>query len=276
MRPERTTDDARVDRRRTDGGTLGGESSPRAAFRGAEAPGDEREGSLMTDRPGPDSNRPEPGQVQVTPEHYGFERYDDRERWMSYWYQVREALRFRPRTVLEIGPGTGVFRSYLRGLDITVHGCDIDTTRRPDFVGSVAALDCVLPPGTHYDVAVAFQVLEHLPFDQFETCLAQLARTASHVLVSLPHYGWMMRLQVAFFGLRLSRGLQIPFPWERRDDGDPQHFWELGVEWPIRRVTQAMGRHFEILDRYFIPENPYHYMWVLRSRAPGAPAAAPR
>src|SRR5688500_9215486 len=55
-----------------------------------------------------------PREVQVAPEHYDFEVYDDLERWTSYWYQIRTALRLRPKRVLEIGSGTGVFRSYLR------------------------------------------------------------------------------------------------------------------------------------------------------------------
>ena len=49
--------------------------------------------------------------VQVAAEHYDFERYDDRERWMSYWHQIRAVMSVRPSRVLEIGPGSGVFRS---------------------------------------------------------------------------------------------------------------------------------------------------------------------
>ena len=52
-------------------------------------------------------------EVQVAPEHYDFERYDDRERWMSYWHQIRVVLAARPRTVLEIGPGLGSLTRYL-------------------------------------------------------------------------------------------------------------------------------------------------------------------
>ena len=49
-------------------------------------------------------------EVQVTPEHYDFERYDDAERWMSYWHQLRAVLSVRPTcsrftcaTVAEMG-----------------------------------------------------------------------------------------------------------------------------------------------------------------------------
>jgi hypothetical protein len=59
-------------------------------------------------------NDDRPRSVQVAPEHYDFERYDDPERWMSYWHHLRAVLSVRPKTVLEIGPGSGVFRNYLR------------------------------------------------------------------------------------------------------------------------------------------------------------------
>ena len=35
-------------------------------------------------------------EVQVAPSHYDFERYDDAERWMSYWHQIRAVLAVRP------------------------------------------------------------------------------------------------------------------------------------------------------------------------------------
>src|SRR6476646_4713963 len=107
---------------------------------------------------------------QVAPEHYDFERYDDAERWMSYWHQIRAVLSVRPRTVLEIGPGSGVFRSYLRSKGIEVKTRDID------YVADITKLDATLPAGLTFDAVCAFQVLEHLPFGEFETCLANIAR----------------------------------------------------------------------------------------------------
>jgi len=71
-------------------------------------------------------------QVQVAPEHYDFERYDDPERWMSYWHQLRAVLSVRPKSVLEIGPGSGVFRNYLRAKGVDVKTLDIDASRDVD------------------------------------------------------------------------------------------------------------------------------------------------
>ena len=95
-------------------------------------------------------------QVQVAPEHYDFERYDDRERWMSYWHQIRVVLAVRPKTVLEIGPGSGVFRSYLRSVGIDVKTLDIDASRGVDFVADITRLDEALPAGLVFDAVCAF------------------------------------------------------------------------------------------------------------------------
>jgi 2-polyprenyl-3-methyl-5-hydroxy-6-metoxy-1,4-benzoquinol methylase len=118
-------------------------------------------------------------EVQVAPEHYDFERYDDAERWMSYWHQLRVVLAVRPRTVLEIGPGSGVFRRYLEHAGCSVKTLDIDASRGVDYVADVTKLDETLPAGLTFDAICAFQVLEHLPLDQFEVCLRNLARRSN-------------------------------------------------------------------------------------------------
>ncbi len=203
--------------------------------------------------------------VQVAPESYEFDIYDSHERWSSYWYQIRAALRLRPRRVLEIGSGTGVFRMYLRSRDIEVVTADIDATRGVDFLADVSRLDETLPPGETFDLIAAFQVLEHLPFSEFERSLAGIARRARpYALISLPHFGFQMRLSFAIGALRVSLGRHFPFPWKKPWNGE--HYWELGFFHPVRKVTRIMERYFHVLDRHFIRENPYHYLWVLKAR----------
>src|SRR5512144_3011093 len=96
-----------------------------------------------------------PGGVQVEPSHYDFERYDDAERWMSYWHQLRVVLAVRPRTVLEVGPGSGVFRRYLEHAGVTVKTLDIDASRGVDYVADITALDTALPAGLTFDAVCA-------------------------------------------------------------------------------------------------------------------------
>lgn len=208
----------------------------------------------MTDRP-----------VQVEPAHYDFERYDDRERWMSYWHQIRVVLAVRPRRVLEIGPGSGVFRSYLRSAGVEVSTLDIDGSRGVDYVADITKLDAALPPGLTFDAVCAFQVLEHLPFAEFETCLANIARRARpHVFVSLPYRGLRVRWSMWWGDHHLTLGHKLMLPWRHRPI--PEHHWELGWPYTARKVTKVIARQLDVVSRGFLPENPYHYLWQLRAR----------
>ena len=203
---------------------------------------------------------------QVAPEHYDFERYDDAERWMSYWHQIRAVLAVHPKSVLEIGPGSGVFRSYLRGAGVEVKTLDLDATRDVDYVADITKLDDTLPKGLVFDAICAFQVLEHLPLAELESCLAQLARRANpHVFVSLPYRGLRVRLSFWWGDHHLTLGHKFLLPWRHKPI--PEHHWELGYPHTARKITKVMARQLDVVSRGFLRENPYHYMWHLRRRA---------
>jgi 2-polyprenyl-3-methyl-5-hydroxy-6-metoxy-1,4-benzoquinol methylase len=204
--------------------------------------------------------------VQVAPEHYDFERYDDRERWMSYWHQIRAVLAVRPRTVLEIGPGSGVFRGYLQRAGVEVKTLDIDSSRGVDYVADLTRLDETLPQGLTFDAICAFQVLEHLPLSDLDTCLANIARRASpHVFISLPYRGLRVRWAFWWGDWHFTIGHKFMLPWRHKPI--PEHHWELGYPLTARKMTKRLSAHFDIVSRGFIRENPYHYAWQLRTRA---------
>jgi 2-polyprenyl-3-methyl-5-hydroxy-6-metoxy-1,4-benzoquinol methylase len=203
--------------------------------------------------------------VQVAPSHYDFERYDDAERWMSYWHQIRAVLAVQPKTVLEVGPGSGVFRSYLCARGIEVKTLDIDRTRDVDYVGDITKLDDALPKGLVFDAVCAFQVLEHLPFDELEHALASLARRANpHVFVSLPYRGLRVRFAFWWGDHHFTLGHKLMLPWRHKPIAE--HHWELGYPYTAGRITKLMRKHVDVIARGFIRENPYHYMWQLRRR----------
>jgi 2-polyprenyl-3-methyl-5-hydroxy-6-metoxy-1,4-benzoquinol methylase len=204
-------------------------------------------------------------QVQVEPEHYDFERYDDRERWMSYWHQIRAVLSVRPRRVLEIGPGSGVFRNCLRSDGVEVKTLDIDRSRAVDYVADITKLDATLPAGLTFDAVCAFQVLEHLPFAELETCLQNIARRAApHVFLSLPYRGLRIRWAFWWGDHHFTLGHKFMLPWRHKPI--PEHHWELGYPITARKVTRVIAKHLDVVSRGFLPENPYHYMWQLKSR----------
>ena len=50
---------------------------------------------------------------QVEPNHYFNESYNSKERFISYWHQINEIIKLKPKKVLEIGIGNGFVSKYL-------------------------------------------------------------------------------------------------------------------------------------------------------------------
>ncbi|HFE37487.1 MAG TPA: class I SAM-dependent methyltransferase, partial [Gammaproteobacteria bacterium] len=121
---------------------------------------------------------------QVNKEHYEFQRYLSKARWNSVWHQLDEVIRLQPESVLEIGPGPGVFKNMATLFGVKVETLDIDPELMPDHVGSVTALPF---EDNSYDVVCAFQILEHLPYDVALRAFNEIVRVSrSHVVISLP------------------------------------------------------------------------------------------
>ena len=121
---------------------------------------------------------------QVTASHYSSRAYNSKERHNSYWHQVDEVLALEARTALEVGPGAGIVTDWLRRAGVQVTTVDMDPALDVDLRGSVT--DLPLDQGA-VDVVLCCQVLEHLPFEEVGTALAELGRVArSGVVVSVP------------------------------------------------------------------------------------------
>lgn len=205
--------------------------------------------------------------VQVSAKHYRNASYDTFERWSSYWYQLDAIRRANPQTLLEIGVGTGLTTWYARermGIDVTT--CDFDPALRPDVVADVRKLtEAILD--RKFEMAVAFQVLEHLPFSEFPQCLKQLAAmTTRRVVISLPHTGWRwglsarIRSHVWKFGYTIAK----PKDWDFQKQGIGEHYWEIGVKGAsLKIVKQVIASHFRIDRVFMVPENPYHCFFEL-------------
>jgi hypothetical protein len=209
---------------------------------------------------------------QVTKEEgYAFERYADIGRFASYGYQLRELFATRPASVLEVGVGDGVVGNYLRAhAGFSYTSVDFASDLSPDVVGDVRKLPFL---GSSFDTVCAFEVLEHLPFDDFEPSVRELARVArSYVLISLPHFGPPVKFSLKLPLLPEIRiAVKLPIPHAHRFNG--QHYWELGKRgYPASRIRSVLAR-FGSIEREFIPfENQYHHFFVLRVAHADTPA----
>jgi ubiquinone/menaquinone biosynthesis C-methylase UbiE len=201
---------------------------------------------------------------QVTKSHYSGSAYRSSERWMSYFHQLELVEKVGANTVLEVGVGSGVLARELEGRGVDVTTLDIAADLQPDIVGSVTQIPC---GEATFDAALAFEVLEHLPFDQSVMALHELKRVArTHVLVSLPHPGWVFSIiyKLPLFP-RIELFFQIPFFWKTHQFNG-EHYWELGTNgYPISKIVDAAkeaGLQCESIKKY--ADDPAHRFFVFK------------
>jgi len=203
--------------------------------------------------------------TQIAKHDYKFEKYSGIDRFSSYAYQLREILAGKPQSVLEIGVGEAVVANYLKAMTATAYtSADFAEDLSPDVVADVRTLPFA---DNSYDTVCAFEVLEHLPFEDFEKAVSELVRVSkSRVLISLPHFGPPVKLRFKFpFLPEVSFAFKIPYPKEHRWNG--QHYWEIGKKgYPPSRIRNILKKH-GTLAKEFIPfENQYHHFFVLRKK----------
>jgi ubiquinone/menaquinone biosynthesis C-methylase UbiE len=145
---------------------------------------------------------------------------------------------------------------------------DIDEELGPDCVGSVLELpfkDC------EFDVVCAFQVLEHLPFDDFEKALSEMMRTSKKsIIISLPEVNKAIKVEIKLPGIKSKKLMFRVLPFEVKHRFDGEHYWEIGKkETPLRYVRGtilkvARENNFMIVRDYRLFENHYHRFFVLK------------
>jgi ubiquinone/menaquinone biosynthesis C-methylase UbiE len=199
---------------------------------------------------------------QVNKDAYSFRKYCYPERWSSYYEQLKSVVGLDIKEILEIGCGDGVFREYIKNnTPIKYSSLDIATDLNPDYVGSVTEMPF---EDMKFDCVCAFEVLEHISFEQFGDALMELKRVSKkYVVLSIPHFGPMIKfeLKIPFFsGIRVS--FKVPFPKKHNFNG--QHYWEIGKRsYSQKRILTLCEKHFNIIKHYVPFDAPYHHFFIL-------------
>lgn len=202
--------------------------------------------------------------TQVPRSHYFNLKYDTKERWISYWYQIHEVFSLNPKKILEVGIGNKLVSDYIRKIGLNITTCDFDKSLKPDYVGSVHSLPF---KNDSFDVILCAEVLEHLPFKNFNQGLKELYRVSKKfVILTLPHFS----LTNFYFGFKLipfvpkkQISIKVDAPIKHKFLGE--HFWEIGKkDYSTSRVRSKIKRSgFKIEKDYCPPENPKHHFFVL-------------
>lgn len=203
---------------------------------------------------------------QVDKSHYDFSNYMTKRRWISIWHQLDEVIALEPESVLEIGPGPGVFKTLASMSGLSVETLDIDADLKPDHV---ALADNMPFEDDTFDVVCAFQMLEHIPYEKSLEVFREMARVAKcGVVISLPDAlpAWIYWLYVPKIG-QLKFLLPRPFNKTRQHSFDGQHYWEINkkgymVKQVMRDLRRASG--MQLVRSYRVLENPYHRFFVFK------------
>jgi len=202
---------------------------------------------------------------QVESNHYFNASYDTKERFISYWHQINEIIKLNPKTVLEIGIGNGFVSDYLKKRGVNVTTLDIDERLNPDVVGSVLDMPVL---NESFDVVACYEVLEHLPFENFSKALAEIYRVSkSYAVLSLPDASraYCVYIHIPKIGI-FKRLIPLPRFKNPTHKFDGEHYWEIGkAEYPLSKIINEIQKAgFKIEKTYRVFENPYHRFFILR------------
>lgn len=186
--------------------------------------------------------------------------------FINAYFQVRDCLTFGPENVLIIGAGIGIEPAFLRHLGMQVTVVDLDPELRPDVVGSVEDLSGF--DDMQFDVVICSHVLEHLPFECFESTLSEISRVGKNALIFLPIACLVPELSIGILPLfkKIFR-IPVPFSWKKHLFNG-EHYWELGTKGYSKSVVRArINDFFDILDEYHNPQWHYSYNFILKSKS---------
>src|SRR3989344_8796792 len=158
---------------------------------------------------------------------YIAEKYVTKDRWNNYWYQIVSVKEFEgAKEILEIGPGNKIVHDLLKKFGFLVKTLDINEEVNPDYL---APADALPVPDKSFDLVMAAEVIEHLPFEKLDKILFEIKRLARKgAVISLPHSGYTFSLgfKVPFLGWRFGV-IKIPHFWKTATS-TPEHHWEVG------------------------------------------------
>lgn len=208
--------------------------------------------------------------IQVKKSHYFRKKYNSLERFVSYYYQTSLVADLTGNfgKVLEVGVGANIISTYLKSAGLEVVTCDIDKNLNPDVMADIRSLPF---DGDMFDVVTAFEVLEHLPWEDFEKALAELKRVSKkNVVISLPYRSTSFEFVFKFPGIRTIfktnfLAFFVRFPWFFKGFASSgQHYWEIdGYNYRLSKVVKILKNNFKSVKKIRPVLDGYRLFFIL-------------
>ncbi len=211
---------------------------------------------------------------QIEKEHYQTLAYLKRERFYSYVEQIELVKKYAQTgdTILEVGKGNGLIEHILKELlGFSVTTLDINPDLHPDIVGNI------LKPGEWmkkpYDVVLAFEVLEHLPFHDARKALEHLVQVAQkYVLISIPDMRSFVSARFSMFErfpLTVQKVISFPRLTHRHQPFGKDHYWEIGInagkhKTTMKKIKSELLKGFTVVEHFRCHLVPWHHYFVIQ------------
>lgn len=196
--------------------------------------------------------------------------------WFRYYAILKAALLVPHSSVLEIGAGNHVIKDFLGKSAQEYKTMDVNPNLQPDFLCSVRDFQQLLEK--KFDVVICSEVLEHMPFSDFENNIINLRRYLvpdGHAFITLPHHRGRVMVVTPFsyhipniFNLPrwLKGGLRSFYKQiiQGKTWIDPHHCWEIDDQnikpADIARLMKKTGFKIESFSQLLQAD-----FWVLSS-----------
>lgn len=200
--------------------------------------------------------------------------YFRKRRWSSLFHQLKEVLAHEGASVLEIGPGPGVFAAVAKLFCKEIKTLDIESALKPDYVASVLEMPF---DDDAFDVVTCCQMLEHIPYEDSLKGFAEICRVAKcRVVISLPNASRsdQYKITLPIIGMREFL-IEKPNFLKRRSGGthtyDGYHYWEINKSgYELAKIIEDFSKQakgFKLEKQYRVKDNPYHHFFIYTAKA---------
>jgi len=203
--------------------------------------------------------------IQIEPDTYSKKDYDDEDRFIGYWHQINNLVSLGDGSILEIGIGNKFLSHYLSSRGRKIVTLDFDRRLDPMIEGTVLNLPF---KEESFDIIACFEVLEHLPYQQFIPALKELRRVSRrNVILSLPDASRIFIASLNIHGI-MRKEFVVPFPSDLKKQEhkfDGEHHWEIGKKgYELKRIIRDIqGSSLKIARTYRSKKAPHFRFFTL-------------